>query len=94
MRPILLAIAIMLLSGCNRWVVRPAPVPAQCEAIAYEACKSTATWEGDPNDARTWDALAEAFNDSRDETRTCEVRRKAAEQCLKRLESAGIVVLP
>lgn len=88
--------AVLVLSGmsCTR-TIRPDPIPANCEPIGYEVCKSRAKWEGDPDDPRAWDNLGgDTVGASREETRTCETRRKALEQCLNRLEKAGIIVLP
>lgn len=88
------ALLVTLLAGCPRLIVRPDPIPAQCDVIGFEVCKSEAKWEGDPNDAATWDKLGQdTLNESRDETRTCEVRRKALEQCLRRLEREKVIVL-
>lgn len=89
----LLAIAALVaLTGC-RWAVKPSPIPAQCDALGWQVCKSQARWEADPADPQAWDALVDTLEDSRAETRQCEVRRKALEQCLKRLEKAGVIVL-
>lgn len=87
-----LVIAMLLsLAGC-KWVVKPDPIPAQCEPIGFEACKSQATWNADPADPNAWDALVDTLEDSRAETRQCEVRRKALAQCLQRLEKEGVIV--
>ena len=42
---------------------------------------------------RSVGVLAVALMESRAETWTCEARRKALEQCLKRLEKAGVIAL-
>lgn len=82
------------LAGCGWRVVRADPIPAQCDAMCFVPCKSAARWDADPADPAAWDALADTLADSRDETRQCEVRRKACEQCLTRLKAAGIITLP
>jgi hypothetical protein len=69
-------------------------VPAQCDAIGFQECKSQAKWEGDPADPKAWDQLAgETLPASREETRTCETRRKALEQCLRRLDKQHVIDL-
>lgn len=94
MRVLLALLLVLLLSGatCQR---RPdLPIPANCNAMCFVECKSQAKWEGDPESAEAWDSLAgDTLPASRDETRTCEVRRNACEQCFKRLEDAGVLTL-
>lgn len=90
----LFALALLTTTGatCSR-TARPA-VPALCEPVGFEQCESKARWEGDPEDPRAWDALAgETLSQSREETRTCEVRRKALEQCLRRLDRERVIDL-
>lgn len=90
------AVLILLLAGwgpCSRFT-RPDPPTAQCNPIGFEECKSLARWACDPEDPKCWDSLAnDTLNESRGETRTCEVKRKALEQCLKRLEAEKVIVL-
>ena len=99
------ATLILLLAGwgpCSR-IVRAPAVNAQCEAVCYvddgkddeTACASRSTWEGDPKDAAAIDALIYGTVPAlRKETWTCGIRLKACQQCLKRLEKAGVIVLP
>ena len=78
--------------GCSHNLIRG--IAAQCNPIGFQVCKSQARWEGDPNDAATWDNLGDdTLNASRAETRGCEVRRKALDQCLRRLAQQGVIVL-
>lgn len=92
MKVVAILTLLVALTGC-RWVVKPSPVPAQCDALGWQVCKSRALWEADPADPQAWDALVDTLEESRAETRKCEVRRKALEQCLKRLEKTGVIVL-
>lgn len=91
MKAILVTAMCILLSGCPSLLVKPDPIAAQCNPIGWEVCQSRARWDADPASPQAWDALAETLEDSRGETRTCEVRRKALEQCLKRLERLGVI---
>lgn len=94
-RLILALVAVLVLSGmsCTRFI-RADAIPAHCNPIGFEVCKSRARWEGDPEDPRAWDGLGgDTLNESRQETRSCEIRRKALEQCLKRLEAEKVIVL-
>lgn len=77
---------------CSNGLVRG--IPAQCLPIGFEECKSHARWVGDPNDPASWDNLAaDTINASREETRVCEQRRKALEQCLRRLDKEHVIDL-
>lgn len=90
------AVLILLLAGwgpCSR-MVRPDPIAAQCNPIGFEQCKSRARWEGDPEDPRAWDNLGgDTLKQSREETRTCELRRRALDECLQRLAKEKVIVL-
>lgn len=84
----------LLLTGCPFSALVRERIPAQCEPIGFQECKSQARWDGDPTDPKAWDQLAgETLPASREETRQCEVRRKALEQCLKRLERQHVIDL-
>lgn len=91
MRGVLLAAMCTLLAGCPSLLVKPDPIAAQCNPIGWEQCQSRARWDADASSASAWDALAETLEESRAETRQCEIRRKALEQCLRRLEAQGVV---
>lgn len=91
------------IAGCARWAVRAKPVPAQCNAACYiddnatngSACASKAKWEGDPRQATAFDKLIyDTIPALREETWACGARLKACQQCLKRLQEAGVVELP
>lgn len=105
-RLIFAILAVLLLAGwgpCTR-VVRPDPVPAQCDAVCYvsdakddkdTACASRATWDGDPADPAAIDALIYGTVPAlRKETWTCGVRLKACQQCIDRLVKAGVIAKP
>lgn len=93
---VLLAGAVLLLVGC---VSQPAvPVPAQCNPICFLPCTSDGDpgvrWEADPNDPAAWDALGEEVIPAlTGVANTCELRRKACDQCLRRLDDAGAIEL-
>ena len=106
MARLILAVALCAtLAGCGAFkrIVRAPAVNAQCEAVCYvddgkddeTACASRALWEGDPKDSTAIDALIYGTVPAlRKETWTCGIRLKACQQCLKRLEKAGVIVLP
>lgn len=83
----------LVLSACSP-ARTPPPIEAQCDQMCFVECKSEAKWEANPNDPKAWDELAnETLPASRAETRTCEVRRKACVQCLRRLDRHGVIFL-
>lgn len=99
MRIAIIVLALML-TGCPRWIVKPEPVAANCNAVCYvddktdeeSACASRAKWEGDPKDPAAIDALIYGtVPQLRKETWTCGVRLKACQQCIERLKKAGVV---
>lgn len=105
-RLLLVAVVMLLLTGwgpCTR-VVRPDPIQAQCAAMCYvvdtgapdgSSCASRARWEGDPKDAMAIDSLIYGTVPAlRKETWTCGVRLKACQQCIDRLEKAGVIAKP
>lgn len=103
MKRLALIVAILLLAGCPRWVVKADPAPAQCDAMCYvddktaedSSCASRAKWEGSPADPAAIDALIYGTVPAlRKETWTCGVRLKACQQCIDRLVKAGVVVKP
>jgi hypothetical protein len=91
-----IALALLLilpLAGCPWNALVRERVPAQCDGQCFVPCASRAVWQGDPDSADTWDNLPATLEDSRLETRTCEVRRKACEQCLRRLDRERVIDL-
>lgn len=89
---LMLVLVLCAFGGCSP-LVREG-IPAQCELQGFVPCKSQARWEGDPDSADTWDNLGgDTLTQSREETRTCEVRRKSLEQCLRRLEKQRVIDL-
>lgn len=98
-----LIVLMLTLTGCPRWIVKPDPVPAQCDAVCYvddktdedSACASRAKWEGDPKDPAAIDALIYGtVPQLRKETWTCGVRLKACQQCIDRLVKAKVITKP
>lgn len=105
-RLITTATLILLLAGwgpCTR-VVRSDPVQAQCDAMCYavdkdapenSSCASRARWDGDPGDPGAWNQLTQGtVPELRGETWQCGVRLKACQQCLDRLQKAGVIAKP
>ncbi len=84
---IALVAALLLVAGCP--LQRPEPVPAQCNPICFLPCTSDGDpgvrWEADPKDPAAWDALGEEVIPAlTGVANTCELRRKACDQCLQR----------
>ena len=92
---ILAVLSILLLTAwgpCSPKV--PAPIEAACDQMCFVDCRSTAQWGGDPSDPKAWDALAgETVPALREETRQCNVKRKACVECLRRLDRHGVIFL-
>lgn len=92
MKAAVIAVALFL-AACSP-ARTPPPVEAQCDQMCFAPCKSEAKWEADPADPAAFDKLAgETVPALRAETRTCEVRRKACVQCLRRLDRHGVIFL-
>ena len=98
-----LIVLVLTLTGCPRWIVKPDPVPAQCDAICYvddntaddSACASRARWEGDYKDPKAIDGLIYGTVPAlRKETWTCGVRLRACQQCIDRLVKAKVITKP
>lgn len=97
---IAIIVLALLLTGCPRWIVKPDPVPAQCDALCYvddktdedSSCASRARWDGDYKDPKAIDGLIYGTVPAlRKETWTCGVRLRACQQCIERLKKAGVV---
>jgi hypothetical protein len=92
-RALLLLALGLCLTACNR-TRTPVPIEAQCDAMCFVECKSTAKWNASPADPAAFDKLAgETVPALREETRQCDVHRKACVQCLLRLERHGVIFL-
>lgn len=92
----LVLLIVLLLAGCSTTQSRP--VDAQCNPLCLQACPKPAqagiTWDVDPEDPAAWDALGEHVIPGLIElAEQCEVRRRACDQCLRRLDAAGIIRL-
>lgn len=96
-----LAFGIALLtSGCGEtrgaWV-KGEPALAQCDAKCYSPCvgedgDTGIRWDGAPTSPEAFNRLTEAvIPDLADKLRSCEVSRKACDQCLQRLEAEGVI---
>lgn len=98
-RLLLLALALPCIAGwsCSSVPVKSGPVDPDCLPIGFEKCTTDdgdtgVRWEGDPNQADTIDALGEAVIPAlADKLRACEIRRKALQQCLQRLEAQQVI---
>ena len=90
--------ALMLLAGCTQHLQR---VPAQCDAMCFRPCVDV----GEDTGVRVTADPAAAANGAggniggkvvgqlADKLRTCDVRRKACEQCLRRLDAKNVIEL-
>lgn len=99
MRTVLVTVvAVFLLTGatCSR---STRPVPAQCNQICFLPCVSEngdsgVRWEADPNKPNAWDGLGgDVVPALADKLRSCDVRRQACVQCLRRLDKAKVIEL-
>lgn len=100
-RLLLVVLMILVTAGfgsCGGGVRKDrATVDAHCDSICFMPCvgedgDTGVRWEGDPQDARTFDALGgEVVPALGEKLRTCEVRRKACATCLQRLEREGVI---
>lgn len=92
MTRILAIAALLALTGCP--LVRSNPVPAGIDPLCFQPVKDDVRWEGDPNDAATWDNLGgETVPALRSKLGESEVHRKACEQGLRRLDKAKVIDL-
>lgn len=97
---LLLAFLVALLctgASCSRFV-RGEAVPAECEAVCFLPCTvngdTGVRWEADPNDPQAWDELAGGTTEVlATKLRTCDARRGACVQCLRRLHRHGVIDL-
>lgn len=88
-----LLLALALLAGC-RTTTPQLPVAAQCNPLCLAPCAATVEWNADPDDAAAWDVLAgEVVPALVAAHQTCEAHRRACEQCLRRIERAGIITI-
>lgn len=96
MRMIAATFALLVLAACTH--TPPKTVPAQCNPICFLPCAKDGDpgvrWEADPNSSDAWDELAgEVVPALVDKNATCELRRSACEQCLRRLDKAKVIEL-
>jgi hypothetical protein len=92
MRILAALLLVLVLSGSTCQRRAELPIPASCNPMCRETCASRARWEGNAEDPGAWDSLAsDTLGASRAETRECEVRRKACDQCIQRLVDAGVL---
>lgn len=88
----------LLLTGCGgirNWI-KPPPVPATCASECFAPCDTTRPlWEPvNPEDPAAWDDIRpQVVEPLVKNLRTCEVRRRACESCLRRLEQAAVIAL-
>jgi hypothetical protein len=99
LRALLLAACLPLIAGwsCSSVPAKPGAVDPECSLDGFVQCTTDdgdtgVRWEGDPNQPGTIDVLGEVvIPELSDRLRVCETRRKALAQCLKRLESQGVI---
>ena len=98
-RALLLMACLPLVAGwsCSSVPTKPGAVDPECSLDGFVHCTTDdgdtgVRWEGDPNQPATIDALGEVVIPAlSDRLRACEIRRKALDQCLKRLEDQGVI---
>lgn len=100
MKALALACAlVLLLTGATCQRRAAVPVPAQCNAICFSPCVDASgdtgiRWEADPNDPAAFDALGGDVTPAlSDKLRTCDKRREACVQCLRRLDDRRVIRL-
>lgn len=87
---------LVLLAGCTQHLQR---VPAQCDVMCFRPCVDAGEDTGvrvaaDPGAADAWDNIGgDVVGQLADKLRTCDVRRKACEQCLRRLDAKNVIQL-
>lgn len=96
------ALCAFLLVGCGHGsgsTKIPPPPSAQCEdALCRAPCvgedgDTGIRWDGTPTDPAAFEALADEVTMAlADALRQCETRRKACDQCLDRLDAAGVII--
>jgi len=91
---VIVILAALLAVGCSS--TPKLPIDAQCSPLCKEQCPTAAqagvTWAADPEDPAAWDALGgDVVPALVDLNAQCEVRRRACEQCLQRLDRAGLI---
>jgi len=95
MRAAVLLLLVML-AGCAG---APARVPAQCDAMCFQGCVGQDEDTGvrvtaDPAASATWDQIGEdVVGKLAGKLRSCDVRRDACVQCLRRLDRRRVIAL-
>lgn len=99
MRLAALSVALLLLTGWGSCSVKSESVPALCDAQCFRPCVGEGEDTGvrvigDPAAASTWDEIGGDVNQQlANRLRQCDVRRKACEQCLQRLDKQDVIQL-
>lgn len=93
---LLLVVLMACLAACT---TSRGVIPAQCNAMCFQACTGKdgdtgVRWEAGETDPSAWDALgSEVTGQLADKLRTCDKRREACTQCLQRLNDQGVIKL-
>lgn len=99
MRLAVLSAVLLLLTGWGSCSTKPEAVPALCDAQCFRPCVGEGEDTGvrvlgDPAAASTWDEIGGDVNQQlANRLRQCDVRRKACEQCLQRLDKQDVIQL-
>jgi hypothetical protein len=92
MRAMVVIVAALLLATACRSTPK-LPIAAQCNPLCSVKCTTDGiAWTADPASAEAWDELGgEVVPALVGRVQACEVSRSACEQCLNRLDAAGVI---
>lgn len=92
-----LIVLILVLSGCKPRVIKAEPVASNCADMCYTSCLDEeggtgVYWAANPEDAAAWDSLfTDVITPLVLKLKTCELHRKACEQCLTNLKTEKVI---
>ena len=93
----LLLVAVILLMGCKPRMIKAEPIASNCADMCYTSCLDDkggtgVYWAASPEDAAAWDSLfSEVITPLVVKLKTCELHRKACEQCLMNLKTEKVI---
>ena len=96
---ILCLVVLLACSGCqSKGPVNAAPVQSHCETMCYTPCikedgDTGVRWIADFTRPDAWETLGDDVVAALSgKLRTCELHRKACEQCLQNLKEEGVIL--
>lgn len=90
-------VVLLVLIGCKPRMIKAEPVASNCADMCYTSCLDDkggtgVYWAADPEDAAAWDSLfTEVVTPLVIKLKTCELHRKACEQCLTNLKTEKVI---